>query len=119
MYCLLMLILTSSASVLAQKASPINPADKKEIGELIIQLRAAPGNSYLFDILHGPINLNDGIKDNPATMLPKGFASKEDAFKVAEWMIKQYKKHGHLPPGVPPHVLDELKIAKNKLYQIN
>ena len=42
---------------------------------------------------------------------------KEDAAKVAGWMIEQYKKDGHLPAVVPPHILDKLKINKEKLYK--
>jgi hypothetical protein len=53
---------------------------------------------------------------NPINMLPEGFTTKEDAFKVAEWMIKEYGNQNHLPPMVPPHVLHELKIKDQSTY---
>ena len=93
--------------------------DKKEIEGFTVQLRTAPGNTYLFDILQGPVVLDPSLRNNPATSLTKGFATREDAFKVARWMIQRYKKDGHLPSVVPPHVLDELKINKSQLYQTN
>ena len=117
---LLMILQMTVYVVIAQQPTLLNhQKDKKEIGGLTVHLRAAPGNTYLFDLLQGPIPLENGLRNNPATMLPKGFATREDAFKVAEWMIKQYKKHGHMPAIVPPHVLDELKIEKKSLYRDN
>lgn len=115
-YILLFLLLIISTASFAQNANGTKPQDKKVIQGLVVQLRVAPGNTYLFDIMQGPVCLNIQMKNNPATMLPKGFESKEDALNVGEWMIKQYKKDGHLPGVVPPHVLSQLKIDINKLY---
>ena len=114
--CVLLAVLIISTVSFAQKANPQKPEDKKAIQGLVMQLRTAPGNTYLFDIMQGPVCLNLQMTNNPATMLPKGFETKDDAFKVGEWMIKQYKKDGHLPAMVPPHVLHQLKIDINKLY---
>ncbi|HEV8508728.1 MAG TPA: hypothetical protein VGQ53_25210 [Chitinophagaceae bacterium] len=112
-------LLLSISSISATAQNPVAPGngDKKIIQNLIVQIRTAPGNTYLFDILDGPIVLNMQMRNNPATLLPKGFASKDGAFNVAEWMITQYKKDGHLPNLVPPYVLDSLKINKEELYK--
>jgi len=63
---------------------PIN--DKKEKGGYSIRLKTAPGNTILFDLLKDQQPVFKQAM-NPVTMLPQGFSSKEDAFKVAEWMI--------------------------------
>lgn len=112
--CLLLIVQIAVFTAFAQ--NPQNPKDKKDPREITVKIKNAPGNTYLFDIMQGPLPLGLAMQNNPATMLRKGFASREDATKVAEWMIEQYKKDGHLPAVVPPHVLDKLKIDKEKLY---
>src|SRR5436190_21430924 len=108
---LLGFLLIGSLTIFAQKNVPANPQkDKQEYEGYTINIIPAKGSTYLFDIMQGPIQLTRGMQNNPATMLPKGFDSKDDAYKVAKWMIKQYEKDRHLPGMVPPHVLDELKI---------
>ncbi len=110
---LLMLPFISSVSVHAQKPSVPGNEDRKKIQEFTIQLRPAPANTVLFDIVRqGRPVFNQPM--NPVTMLPKGFQTKEDAFKVAEWMITQYGRLEHFPPMVPPHVAQQLNI-KNLL----
>ncbi len=87
---------------------PIN--DKKEKDGYFIQLKMAPGNTFLFDLLKGQQPVFKQAM-NPVTMLPQGFSSKEDAFKVAEWMIDKYGARGHFPPMVPPDVARKLNVA--------
>jgi hypothetical protein len=89
--------------------------DKKEISGYTIQLKMAPRNTVLFEIMQQgkPVYMHPM---NPVSMLPEGFDTKEDAFKVAEWMIREYGKQPHFPPMVPPHVVRELKI-KDPLTQ--
>jgi len=86
--------------------------DKKEKDGYTIRLKMAPGNTVLFDLLKGqqPV-FNHSM--NPVTMLPQGFSSKEDAFKVAEWMIDKYGAQGHFPPMVPPGVAKQLNVANS------
>ena len=91
----------------------LNPVkDKKEMKGYTIRLKMAPGNTVLFDLLKGqqPV-FNHPV--NPVTMLPQGFSSKEDAFKVAEWMIDKYGAQGHFPPMVPPDVTRKLNLANS------
>jgi len=105
----LLLLLISSVSMSAQKANALRSEDRKEMQGLTVQLRTAPDNTYLFDIMKGPILLNIGMRTNPATMLPGRFETKADAFKVAECMIKQYRKGWPCPWYGAVHVLDELE----------
>lgn len=89
---------------------PIN--DKKEKNGYSILLKMAPGNTVLFDLLKGQQPVFKQAM-NPVTMLPQGFSSKEEAFKVAEWMIDKYGAQGHFPPLVPPDVARKLNVANS------
>ena len=84
----------------------------KEMNGYSIRLKMAPGNTVLFDLLKDqhPV-FNHSM--NPVTMLPQGFASKADAYKVAEWMIGKYGAQGHFPPMLPPGVAKQLNVANS------
>jgi hypothetical protein len=85
--------------------------DKKEVQGYTIQLRPAPGNTVLFEIFKQGRPMYQHPM-HPVTMLPEGFPTKEEAYKVAEWMIKEYGRQPHpFPPMVPPHVTKELKVS--------
>ena len=47
---------------------------------------------------------------NPLPFSPKGIQKKDDAYKIAQWMIGEYKKTGRWQNIVPPHITRELKI---------
>ena len=105
----LLLLLCLSGSLLAQKKEPVNPAkDKKEINGFVVRLKLKPGN-YQYEILRGnrPVDLKE---HNPELIMPQGFENKEDAFKLAAWVIREQKKTGHFPSMIPPHVAMELGI---------
>ena len=77
--------------------------DKKEKSGYTIQLKTARGNTISFDLLKaGRPVFNQPM--NPVTMLPMGFVTKNDALKVAEYMIDQYGKQGKFPQILPPNV---------------
>jgi hypothetical protein len=84
--------------------------EKKIIQGMNVLLRPAPGNTYLFDILPSGKEPIPPMLNNPVTLLPEGFETKEQAFKAAEWMISEYKKTGHFQPFIPSHVARELNI---------
>ena len=84
--------------------------DRKEKDGYTIRLKMAPGNTILFDLLKDQQTVFKHHM-NPVTMLPQGFSSKEDAFKVAEWMIDKYGAQGHFPPMVPPGVARQLNLG--------
>jgi hypothetical protein len=44
---------------------------------------------------------------NPLPFSPKGIQKKEDAYKIAQWMIRQYKNAGHGKNIVPAQIAHE------------
>jgi hypothetical protein len=67
--------------------------------------------TYTFDILAAR-NLTHHFK-NPLPFAPKGIQKKEDAYKVAQWIIGEYKKTGHWENMMPPHIARQLQIDWN------
>ena len=67
--------------------------------------------SYSFDILTEK-NLTRHFQ-NPLPFAPKGIQKKEDAYKIAQWIINEYKRTGHWENLVPPHVARQLGIDWN------
>jgi hypothetical protein len=101
---LLICLLFFSGQQLAHAQQPpllLDPVkDKREVQGYTIQLRPAPGNTVLFEIF------NHGHPMHPVTMLPEGFLTKAEAYKVAEWMIKEYGRQPHpFPPMVCQFVI--------------
>lgn len=114
---LLVLLLVSALTIFAQQ-KPLLPdpvKDKKEKNGYTIQLKMALGNTVLFDLYQaGKPVFSQPM--NPVTMLPQGFDRKQDAFRVAEWMIDQYGKEGRFPPVVPPGVAGRFNIKNKGLH---
>jgi len=112
--CILTLLLIGSNTLFAQKKERASlPNDRKEIDGYIIQIRPAPGATFLFDILkNGQLVYHQN--NNPFTLESEGFEKRGDAFNVAEWLIKECKITQHFPPSVPPHVADLYKIKINR-----
>lgn len=108
--------------VIVQRPELVNPIkDKQEYQGHTIRLMPAmpvPGSmgSYGFDILK---NNKPEVHQfqNPLPFSPKGIQKKEDAYKIAQWMIREYEKTGHWQNLVPPHVARELKIETYSLIQ--
>ena len=98
-----------------QRPEPVNPMkDKQEYQGYTIRLMPAmpaPGSmgSYGFDILKDNKPVLHQVR-NPLPFYPKGIQKKEDAYKIAQWMISEYTNTGHWPKIVPPHIARELKI---------
>jgi len=85
-------------------------------GYIINLIPAMPGSghiaSYGFDILKGNKQLVHQ-PHNPLPFSPRGVQKKEDAYKIAEWIIREYKSTGHWQNTMPPHVANELKIESH------
>ena len=98
-----------------QRPEPVNPMkDKQEYQGYTIRLMPAmpmPGSmgSYGFDILKDNKPVVHQFQ-NPLPFFPKGIQKKDDAYKIAQWMIREYKNTGHWQNIVPPHIAHELKI---------
>jgi len=76
-----------------------------------IKLMSQNVTGYSFDI-SGEKNLARHFQ-NPLPFSPKGIQKKEDAYKITQWLINEYKKTGHWENSVPPHVARQLGIDWN------
>ena len=76
-----------------------------------IKLISKDITSYSFDIL-AENNLAHHFQ-NPLPFARKGIQKKEDAYKIAQWIISEYKKTGHWENMMPPHVARQLQIDWN------
>ena len=98
------------------RPEPVNPVkDKQEYQGYTIRLMPAmpmPGSmgSYGFYILKDNKPVAHQFQ-NPLPFSPKGTQIKEDAYKIAQWMIREYASTGHWQNVVPPHVAHELKLS--------
>jgi hypothetical protein len=111
-YLLLVLVICSTTLWAQKNESASLRNQKKEIDGYTIQIKPAPLETFLFDIL------KDGrpvytLMNNPFTMKPEGFEKRNDAFNIGEWLIREFKMTQHFPPIVPPHVADLYKIKIN------
>jgi hypothetical protein len=68
--------------------------------------------SYGFDIIKENNALVQQLR-NPLPFLPEGVQKKEDAYKVAQWMIREYIKTGRWQNTMPPLIANELKIVSH------
>jgi hypothetical protein len=64
---------------------------------------------YGFNILNANNSLVHRFP-NPLPSFPKGIQNKDDAFKIAAWVIREFQAHGHWSNIVPRHVVSELNI---------
>jgi hypothetical protein len=101
-----------SFAICAQQQLPIPPnsvTDQKSINGFTVKLIPTIQGGYGYDIF-----LNDKLVvhqfQNPIPFAPNGIQVKEDAFKVAEWMIKDFQANGQWQNSIPPHIARELKI---------
>lgn len=76
-----------------------------------VQLISRVGTGYAFDIVTASVATRHF--QNPLPFLSKGIQKKEDAYKVAQWIINEYKRTGHWENMMPPHVARQLKIEWN------
>jgi len=111
-----LLLLISGISVSAQKLQPhipiqLDPAkDKLEYKGYTIRLIPTIDGNYGYDIfkenkiiVHQP--------ENPISA--KQLNRREDAFKIAKWLIEQHAQTGHLPAVIPPGVLQPNPSSSN------
>ena len=118
---LLILVLHMAALIIhAQKIDPNNILTKVPVVEMnntrdysgfTIKLISKNVTGYSFDI-SAEKNLARHFQ-NPLPFSPKGIQKKDDAYKVAQWIINEYKKTGHWENMMPPHIARELKIDWN------
>ena len=99
-------------SVNSQKDT-FNPlSDKKQFKGYLIRLNLNNQGQFAFDILkpHSPIVVQI---QNPLAFSYKGIQKREDAYKIAQWIINEYQRTGHWLNLVPPHIARQLGIETN------
>ena len=94
---------------IARKVPVIEMNNTRDYSGFTIQLISKNLARYSFDILSGTKTLAHHFQD-PLPFSPKGIQKKEDAYKIAQWMIREYKSTGHWQKIMPPHIARELKI---------
>ncbi len=105
----LIFILLFACSAVAQQGEKFNPQkDQKIMNGYTIHLIPAPANTFGFAIMKG----NKPVWSqpfNPLSSAPAGFKNKEDAYKVAEWIITEGIKNG-IPRKISPSDLKQLNV---------
>jgi len=107
----------AAGAVSAQKLNSVNSQkdtfnpflDKREYKGYLIKLKISCQSQFGFDILksHSPQTIQF---QNLLAFSNKGVQKKEDAYKIAEWIISEYERTGHWEHTVPPHIVKQLGI---------
>src|SRR6476646_6846859 len=109
-FTLLFIFLFTCIIVHAQTAEKFSPQrDQKIMNGYTIHLTPAFGNTLGFAIMKG----NKPVWSqpfNPLSAAPTGFKNKEDAYKVAEWIITKGIKNG-IPQKISPRDLKQLNLS--------
>ena len=89
--------------------------DQRTIDGYLVRLTTtvAGNRGYGFNILNPNRSLAHRFP-NPLPSVPIGIQSKEDAFKIAGWLIRDFKARGHWQNVVPPRVLSGLNIITDR-----
>lgn len=103
---------TRDSVVLLQKSPHVQIKDAREFSGFAIRLVSKDLGNYSFDIFSDRKVLLRHFQ-NPLPFSPKGVQKKEDAYKIAQWIITDYKKTGHWDNMVPPHIARQLGIEVN------
>ena len=109
-FTLIFIFLFTCIIVHAQTAEKFSPQrDQKIMNGYTIHLTPAFGNTLGFAIMKG----NKPVWSqpfNPLSAAPTGFKNKEDAYKVAEWIITKGIKNG-IPQKISPRDLKQLNLS--------
>jgi len=109
-FTLVFILLFACFIVHAQTVEKFDPQkDQKIMNGYTIHLTPAFGNTFGFAIMKD----NKPVWSqpfNPLSAAPTGFKNKEDAYKVAEWIITEGIKNG-IPRKISPSDLKRLNIS--------
>lgn len=109
-FSLLASFLFSAAIYAQQKPEMPNPLkDKRTINGYTVRLIPSFGGGSGYDIMQNNKTIVHQFR-SPIPSLPGGIRKKEDAFKVAEWVISDHQAHGHWRNTVPPDIARKLNI---------
>lgn len=108
--CLLLLLQATALVLFAQKGwerfDPVK--EQKTFNGYTVRVMPAIGGGYGFDILQNNKPVVHQYH-NPLPYVPKGVEQKDDAFKIAKWMITQYGAKRRWE-AMPPQVAQRLRI---------
>lgn len=121
-FCALVIFQIAAYSLLAQKEQPANMQNPvrvdpvKDIRDyqgykirLIPAMPVAGNMGYGFDILKDNKPVLHQVK-NPLLHSSKGVQSKDDAFEIAEWVIREYKSAGRWQTTISRQQARALKL---------
>jgi hypothetical protein len=101
----------------AQQTEKFNPEkDKREVNGYTIHLMHMPANTFGFFIMKGKKPVYSQLND-PFSHSPIGFKTKEDAYKLAEWVVGEDSKKGRPPMVIPPSVAKQLNLQGTNTQQ--
>ena len=107
----------SIVTAYGQQAEKFNPEkDKREINGYTIRLMPMPANTFGFFIMKGNKPVYSQLSD-PFSHRPIGFKSKEDAYKLAEWVTGEDSKNGRPPMKIPLSVAKQLNLQSTNTQQ--
>ena len=95
-----------------QKSPAVQINEAREFSGFAIRLVSKDLGNYSFDIFSDKKVLLRHFQ-NPLPFSPHGIQKKEDAYKIAQWIITDYEKTGHWDNIVPPHIARQLGIEVN------
>lgn len=108
---MLLAILLMAITVSAQQTERFDGTkDKKEINGYTVYLVPAIGNTFGFGIIKGNRSVAMQL-NNPFSPAPAGFKTKEDAFKLAEWVVNEYIKNGRPPQHFSQELAKQLNLS--------
>ncbi len=95
----------------AQQVEKFNPEkDKREVNGYTIRLAPLPGNTFGFFIMKGNTPVYSQLSD-PFSHGPLGFKTKENAYRLAEWVTNEDRKNGRPPGAIPQVVAKQLNLS--------
>ena len=114
---LILFLLFTCAVVYAQQTEKFNPEkDKREISGYTIHLVPMPLNTFGFNILKGNRPVYTQLS-NPFSHSPLGFTNKEDAYKLAGWIVNENEKSGRPPVTIPASLANQLNLQNGSVRQ--
>ena len=98
----------------AQQTEKFDPVkDKEELRGYVIHLLPQPGNTFGFMVVKDRATIWSQLNNPFSPVRQKGFAHKSDAYKLAEWVVREHEKNSHAPIIFKPEVAKQLNLSEN------
>jgi hypothetical protein len=96
-----------------QKLAVADANDSRSYSGFTITLIPTETHSYHFDILSDDKSVTHHFQ-NALPFSAKGIQKRDDAYKIALWIINEYHKTGHWENMIPPHIARQLGVEFNE-----